>query len=273
MKRALAILAVAGGVAHAEQRATIQAPSGWRLDTAQSEELGRRLDDIDHFGLDRATHAMLANADVYVAPEPGVVLTVVLVGAKTTSELPAAARAAVDGLHAASQRASLAGSGIVEEGWQEKVDTAAKQIEATLAWRDTNAKTSSTSRLLVVADGTHIYALTGECFASDDADPERVADCKAALATLDPGIAPDQRVELALAPAGTVPTPSAAGPAAREPARMGDGSRTPLPPMTIPQEGRATDRRPVYVGFGLVILAAVFWWNRRRRAQREDKAS
>jgi len=43
--------------------------------------------------------------------------------------------------------------------------------------------------------------------------------------------------------------------------------------MTIPQEGRATDRRPVYGGFGLVILAAVFWWNRRRRAQREDKAS
>jgi hypothetical protein len=53
---------------------------------------------------------------------------------------------------------------------------------------------------------------------------------------------------------------------------MDDGSRTPLPPITVPQEVRTTDRRPVYVGIGLVVLAVVFWWNRRRRAQREDNS-
>lgn len=270
MTRALAILALVAGVAHADGTPTIQAPRGWQLDAAQSEEQTKRLQSTSHFGLDAAAHAIVANADVYLPRERGVVLSVVRVAASTTAELPAAARAAVDELHAASQRAALAGGGIVEEGWQEKVDTAGKQIEATLAWRDTAAKTSSTARLLVVADATHIQSLTGECFASDDADETLVAACKAALATLSPGIPLEQRVALALAPAGTRPTPSV-GPA-REPARMSDGTRAPLPPMTIRQEDRATDRRPVYVGIGLVVMAVAFYWNRRRRAQREDQS-
>jgi hypothetical protein len=270
MKRALAILAVLAGTANAEERPTIKVPAGWRIDEAQSTEVSKQLNSMSHFGLEPATHAIRANADVYVAPTPGVVLTVTLVGAKTTSELPAAARAAVDELHATSQRAALSGSGIVEEGWQEKVDAAAKQIEATLAWRDTNAKTSSTARLLVVADDAHITSLTGDCIASDDADPTLVADCKAALATLDPGIEPATRVAIVLAPTGTRPTPPDRP--AREPARMDDASRAPLPPMSIPQEGRATDRRPVYVGIGLVALAVVFWWNRHRRARREEES-
>ncbi len=275
MKRALAIAAVVAGVAHvagvarAEGAPTIQVPSGWQLDTAHSEEQTKRLQSTSHFGLDPAAHATMANADVYVPRERGVVLSVVLVAASTTEELPAAARAAVDELHAASQRAALAGGGIVEEGWQEKVDTAGKQIEATLAWRDTAAKTSSTARLLVVADATHIQSLTGECFASDDADAALVTACKAALATLNPGIPVEQRVALALAPAGTRPTPPA-GPT-REPARMNDGTRAPLPPMALRHEDRATDRRPVYVGIALVVLAAVFYWNRRRHA-REDQS-
>lgn len=268
MRRALAIavLVALGGVARA---GTIEPPAGWRLDESQSATVGKQLSGTGHFGLEAGGPSILANADVYVAPQPGVVLSVVLVAARTQAELPAAARAAVDDLHASSQRAALAGSGVVEEGWQEKVDAAAKQIEATLAWRDTAGKTSSTARLLVVADDTTITSVTGECFAADDADPTLVAACKAALATLDPGIEPARRVALALAPTGSRPTP---GPTAREPARMNDGTRAPLPPMTIPQEGRAVDRRPVYVGIGLVVLAGLFWWNRHRRARREEES-
>jgi hypothetical protein len=269
MIRAIVVALVAfAGVARAD---TIKPPAGWKLDTAQSEQVSKQLSGIGHFGLERSAHPIRANADVYAPAQPGVVLSVVLVAATTNAELPAAARAAVDELHATSQRAALAGSGIVEEGWQEKIDTAAKQIEATLAWRDTNAKTSSTARLLVVADGAHITSLTGECFASDDADPTLVAACKAALATLDPGIDPATRVGLTLAPTGSRPTPPAG--ASRAPARMDDGTRTPLPPMTVPQEGRATDRRPVYVGIGLVVLAVVFWWNRHRRARRQEESN
>jgi hypothetical protein len=286
MKKLMILLALAPGVAHAETK-TVKTPASWRLDRDQSAALSAKLNGVGHFGLPPGP-AKTANADVYAGDKPGVVLTVILVGAALTDQRDAAARAAVDELHAASQRAALAGSGIVEEGWQEKVDAAAKQIEATLAWRDTNAKTSSTSRLLIVADAEHVIALTGECFASDDADAKAVTECKAALATLDPGVDPAKRVALALAPTGARPTPPPAaetpagsdtgnepGPGAgREPARMGDASHTPLPPISVPQEPRTADRRPVYVGFGVVVLAAIFWWNRhRQRARREEESN
>jgi hypothetical protein len=55
--------------------------------------------------------------------------------------------------------------------------------------------------------------------------------------------------------------------------RLGDGgSRPTLTPITVAAPQRESDRRPIYVGFGLVVLAAVFWWNRRRREkfERED---
>lgn len=273
MKRALVILVSCVGIAHAQPQPTIKPPAGWRLDGKQSEALGAKLKSMSHFGLAQgAGETVMANADVYVAPTPGIVLSVILVGTTTKTEREAAARAAVDELHAASQRAELAGSKIVEEGWQEKVDPAAKQIEATLAWRDTTTKTSSTARLLIVADDAHMTSLTGECFAAEDADPAELAACKQALATLDPGIDATKRVALALAPTGTRPTPPTSEPAGREPARMSDGSRAPLPPMTIPQEPRTADRRPVYVGIGLVVVAVVFWWNRRRRARREEES-
>jgi hypothetical protein len=266
MKLLIATLAsmMLAAAAHA---GTIEPPPGWRLDASLSSDLGGRLNETGHFGLDKADRPIRANADVYVPAAGGVVLSVVLVAAKTQDELAAAARAAIDDLHASSQRAALSGSGIVEEGWQEKVDAAQKQIEATLAWRDPNAKTSSTARVIVVADGERITAVTGECFASDDSDGKLVDACKVALATLDPGVDPAQRVALALAPAGSRPTPRPQE--LREPARMDDGTRVPLPPMTIPQEGRTVDRRPVYVGIALVVLAALFWWNRRYRARRD----
>ena len=52
---------------------------------------------------------------------------------------------------------------------------------------------------------------------------------------------------------------------------MNDGARQPLPPLSLSQPKRAIDLRPVYVGLGLVVLAALFWWNRRRRAHLEGK--
>src|SRR5690606_11595056 len=126
------------------------------------------------------------------------------------------------------------------------------------------------ARIVIAADAQNLIAVTGECFASDDANPKLVADCMDALATLDPGIAPAQRVALALAPTGARPQ-GAAGPGAEAP-RMSDGSHTPLPPITVPQEAPTSDRRPVYVGIGLVVLAAAFWWNRKRRARHEDRS-
>lgn len=282
---ALVTLGALAGVAHADAPAAIKAPSGWTRDEAQSAELGHRLDDVGHFGYAPGAVPMMANASVFVAPKPGIVLSVELVVASGVKERDAAARAAVDELHQASQRAALAGSGISEDGWQEKVDPAAKQVEATLAWRDGSAKTHSDARRIVVADEGHLVSVTGECFASEDADSKLVADCKAALATLDPGVEAAKRVAIRLAPAGTRPTAPepTAGPAGSDSsaatgsnaaASMAGGPRAPLPPMTMPaaQDVRTVDRRPVYVGIGLVVLAAVFWWNRRRRARLEGKS-
>ena len=254
--------------AGADQPAIVP-PAGWHLDEAQSEALGAKLRGTGYFGLPPDAATTVANATVYVPGERGIALTVVLVAAKLSGEREAAARAAVDELHATSQRAALAGSGIVEDGWQEKVDPAARQIDASLAWRDTTAKTSSTARLVIAGDAENLIAVTGECFASDDVSPKLAADCMGALATLNPGIEPARRVALALAPTGTRPAPAEGSGA--EPARMSDGSRTPLPPISVPQQARTSDRRPVYVGIGLVVLAAAFWWNRRRRARREDQ--
>ena len=44
-------------------------------------------------------------------------------------------------------------------------------------------------------------------------------------------------------------------------------------PMSIAPAERPRDRRPVYVGLGIMVLALVFWWNRRQRDRfdREDR--
>jgi hypothetical protein len=39
--------------------------------------------------------------------------------------------------------------------------------------------------------------------------------------------------------------------------------------MQIAPEPRERDRRPIYVGLGLIVLAALFWWNRKNREKIE----
>lgn len=229
-------------------------PAGWQADVAQATQLAEKANAVSHYGAERS----LAAAEVYTPSTPGAALFVTAIAAKVSTNREVAARMAVDELHGTTQRAALAGTGIVEDGWQERVDAAARQIEATLQWRDSTAGTITKARLLVAADGENLVAVTGECVASDEA---KLEVCEAALATLDPGIALDKRVALALAPAGTQverPTPST----------MSSAPRAPMPPITLPtRETRKTDRRPVYVGAGLVLLAVAFWWNQKRKRQ------
>lgn len=46
----------------------------------------------------------------------------------------------------------------------------------------------------------------------------------------------------------------------------------PMPPMHIPQAQPEPDRRPAYVGAGIVVMALALWWSRRQRDRfdRED---
>ena len=46
---------------------------------------------------------------------------------------------------------------------------------------------------------------------------------------------------------------------------LDDGRRPGFAPIAIPPSERETDRRPMYIGAGLIALAVTFWWNRRRR--------
>jgi hypothetical protein len=47
---------------------------------------------------------------------------------------------------------------------------------------------------------------------------------------------------------------------------MSESRRPPLPPISVPSAAPTADRRPMWVGAGLVLLAGALWWNHRRRA-------
>lgn len=267
MKRVLVLLLALGGVAVADAP-VVQAPAGWHADVEQATSLAAKANEVSHFGVARS----LATAEVYVAGAPGVALFVTAVAAKVpAADRAAAARVAMDELHDATSRAALAGTGIVVDSSDSSVDAKTKEVRGALHWRDTNAGTTTHARIVIAADEENLISVTGECVVGSDAPAKEVTACTGALATLNPGIAADKRVELALAPPGTRPPEPARIPNARPPATMDDGSRTPMPPIKVPQQTATADRRPVYVGLGIVVLAAVFWWNQRRRARFEKE--
>ena len=248
MKRALVLVAALAGTAAA---GSITPPQGWTKDPKSP-----------------------ASAEVFLAPAPGVELvvsrTVVPVG---PDQQAAAARAALDDLHSMSKRAALTGSNVSEDGWSELADASKRTIEAQLAWRDPGAQLVETARIVLAADAKQLIGVTGECIARVDA-PAAVRDaCTAALATLDPGIDPAARVAVAIAPVGTPVPPLMAPPSTSGPPPTMSESHTPLPPISVAQEAPSTDRRPVFVGIGIVLLAGMFWWNMRRRARLEQEDS
>ncbi len=270
MKRAIAIVMLLGAVAHADgTKPLVKAPDGWKADAEQANALAAKANGLTHFGGARS----VATADVFVSPEPGGALFVTAIAAKVAADArDASARVAIDELGDATKRASLAGSGIVVDSWETKVDPAAKEVRGTLQWRDTKAGTQTNARIVIVGDAENMVAVTGECVTAAGGPKTLVDACTAALATLDPGVEQGRRVEIALAAPGTAPPEPVVPPAAtvRGPSTMTDATHTPLPPIQVSApEKPPTDRRPVYVGLGIVILAAVFWWNHNRRARFE----
>jgi len=62
------------------------------------------------------------------------------------------------------------------------------------------------------------------------------------------------------ATAATIEPPSAPQPS------MSDGTKYKMEPIVVAQDAKGTtDKRPIFVGAGLVVLAAIFWFNRRQR--------
>lgn len=272
MIRALAIVCALGGTAAAEAN-YIKPPAGWSREDDQARSLASKVNAVKHFG----GAPSLATTVVYVAP-PGYAagLYITAVAGDVTADRAAAARVEVDSFLRAPQRAQLSSDAISIDESSSAVEPAAKAIDATVAWRDEASGLSAKSRMIVVADAGHLYAVTAEC--SHGAEHGAHIDaCLAALATLDPGVPLAARVPISLAPQGTEPPPppeTTSGHAGPAPSTMSDGTRTPLPPMVVPGATKRTmDRRPVYVGLGIVVLAALFWWNRRRRDRLEKEES
>jgi len=261
------------------------APHGWKYDEGFSRELTRKAPRGSYFG---GIPTTTLEIEAFVAPTGGSLYVTRAEATVTVEQRDAAATHALFELVDGARRQ---GSAQIEASGQ-RADPVTKLLEATITWRDP-AGLRQIARTIVAGDATHLVVATGECILPLAAAKEVADACAAALATLDTGLAPAQRIPLAIvdapaetalspiatAPAGEPPTatgPTVPIPAASsrmsEPARLGDGSRPQMAPMTIAPAKRETDRRPLYLGGGIVVLAAVFWWNRRRRDRfdRED---
>jgi len=241
---------------------TLTKPDGWTA--ADSKEIADGAGALAHFGTHDPSTKIAAMLITPPAPNAGVTLFATRIEVVLVNN-PAAVRAEVDTFHGTAQRAQLSGSKIVEQGWQEKTNEVAKQVEAALAFHDTTNNVTVTSRIVIAATAQTLVAVTGECMARDDGNTAAIGQCISALDSLDPG---GNRVAIALAPAGT------AAPEDMHPTgpTMSEGPRVPLPPLMVrPDTQPATDRRPVFIGAGIVLLAAVFWWNMKRRAREEDE--
>jgi hypothetical protein len=229
-------------------------PAGWTADPEQAAAI------IAHEVGDQKPAV-----EVYVPRQPGVALIASRFSAPPSGD---AARGAIDDLYGAADRAKIINTNVSVLERADHYDAARKEVVAT---QSVKGDTTTVSRLVIAMDTTHITAALGECVIRDDANPAQVEACKAALVTLDPAIA--NRVAIVV-PASTAPVLEGAPshPSSNQPT-MSDGSRVPMPPIQVPQDAPAssTDRRPIYVGAGLVVLAVIFWWNRRMRDKFEKE--
>ena len=248
MKKALLVLLVAT-TAHASPTPIVTPPAGWQSDAEQAAAI------MAHASGDAAVQ-------VFVPRQPGVALIASRFSAPPS---PAAARRAIDDLYGAADRAKIISTNVSVLERADHYDADRKEVVAT---QSVKADTTTISRLVIAMDATHATAALGECVIRDDAPAPLVEACKTALVSLDPAIA--NRVAIAL-PASTaiVLEAPATHPPAPPAATMSDGSRVPMPPIVVPAEKPTSDRRPVYVGAGLIALAAIFWWNRRQRDRYE----
>ncbi|MEJ7598812.1 MAG: hypothetical protein WKG01_12970 [Kofleriaceae bacterium] len=271
MSRRRVLGVVRGGtlVVHAE---SVKPPGGWVVDAPRADALALQVAALPHFGDTRA----LVTAKAFRAPDPH---RAALYVTRLEGNIPVIARDVAATAELAEVRGSMRRAGAAPDVSTQRVDPATKLIEGEVTWGDPGTGIVTTSRIVIAGDAQRLVAVLGECVMPGDAAPAIVTACKGALASLDPDLPVTARVEIAIVDvlAGVDPAAIAAA-AAHGSARSSDaprldasGPRTTLPPMTIPQD-RETDRRPIYIGGGIVILAILFYWNRQRREkfERED---
>ena len=228
-------------------------PAGWK--GGANDELVHATGLIPHFG---NVHGII-EAERYDAPQPGVVLDLTRVTA-TTSAPDAAARAEIEQLRVPAD------SGQRELEWREHWDAGRMWVDVWLVYRDPSTKVDGRVRMVIAASKLQIVAVKAECLTTDDADRELANACVAALYSLDPSMPIQERIPIDL---DAKPSASTSTSTSTSTSSMSPPPHVPLPPMAIPQEQPKTDLRPIVVGAGIIALAIVFWWNRKRRARYE----
>jgi hypothetical protein len=231
----------------------VTAPAGWS--GGPNAELAAQASAQPHFGGGSAT----VTAERYNAPAPSAVVLMVVRATSATTDARTAAAAELAALRSH-------GPSVEIDARDEHLIDDAHAIEASTSWHDASTKTKDSSRTLVVATKDHITSTTAECLSATDADAALVLACTAALPSLRPGVTVDARVTLSPG-ATTEPAAPEAAPATSSTISPVPPPRPSIPPIAIAQDDPPWDKRPLIVGAGLVVLAAVFWWNRKRRAR------
>lgn len=271
---ALALCALAGtAAAQAPGRRAITPPAGWQQQPPKPDAPGVEA----YYPPDAGAPA--------AGPRPAALYVTRAERKAAPDRRDAIASAELEEIFAAQHRQ---GANARTEASARRADDAARQLEAALTWRDASLGVVDASRVVVAADAQRVVSVTGECLLGTGASAELVKACEAALATLDPGIPAAARVPLAMtaelapepapaAPARSAgsgaapapaPTPEPSGSIGPAPPSLGDASHIEAPARPG-QAAPAADRRPIYLGVGLVALALLFWWNRRRRERFE----
>jgi hypothetical protein len=228
--------------------APITPPAGWTIDPSLAPP-----PSTTRFGGAQAKVTVYA----YRAPSPGAVLYV----NRAEAEVAPADRDRLATAELDEPRSALRRAGTTAKAEQDaqQFDATAKQLEANVRWRD--ASVVDATRMLVAGDAKRLVALTGQCVLTPDVAPELAKACDAALATLDTELPAATRVALAIVQPEPPPKPI--------PATIGDGGNASLPAIRVDASAPEPDRRPVYLGGGLIVFAAIFWWNRKRREKFE----
>ncbi len=229
----------------------VTAPSGWK--GGANAELVQSTGAIPHFG---GVHGII-EGERYDAPKPGIVLYAARIAATTNT--PAIA--------AQAELANVEPSNVKDA----KVAMASQDnaIVASLDWKDASAGIQGSTRMVIAATKDKVVAVKGECIAAADADAALVAACKQALASLDTGIAASERQDLTSTSTSISTSTSTIPPELKLP---DEPLHAKAPPMVVPDTASPrTDARPIVVGASLIALAAVFYWNRKRRERIEKE--
>ncbi len=248
----------------------ITPPAGWSVDVGRSTALERSTADEPHFG---GVTVHVSAQHLYAPGGGGLLLVTEIATAEMPGDAPAAAAAELQGVAGGIE--ALGGSAKVTE-WKVAGDAAKRVTEGRLIWTDDSLGTTTTARTLVFAARGHLVRIEAACIIAADHAALR-APCEAALATLEPLAPVAERVELVVPTVAAPATPSevpaipraelsTAGPTIGEL----EGEMPVI--MTVdPPKKKSTDRRPIYVGAGLLVLAGVYLWNRRKKEQLADE--